>query len=75
MLIQGKIPDMAQREATDLHPKVAAAAAVTTVLAAIFTILAAVGVIVPEGVQNAAAIVIADVAALIPLVVAYVKSA
>lgn len=69
---------MAQYEAGQslpLHPKVKAAVGVTSVLAAIFTVLAAVGVVVPNDVQNSASIVVADIAALIPLVVAYLKSA
>lgn len=55
------------------HPKVQAAINVTTPLAALFTILAAVGVVVPNDVQNTASILLVDVAAAVPIFVAYFK--
>lgn len=59
----------------DIHPKVAAAGKVAGVLAAVFTVLSAVGVVIPEDLQNAVSTLVVDVALLVPVVVGYAKRA
>lgn len=56
------------------QPKVAAAGGIALVLTTLFTILAASGVVVPGDVQNAASVVIVDIATFVPVIVAYIKS-
>lgn len=58
-----------------MHPKVRAGANVAGVVAAVFTVLAAVGIVVPDDVQNAASVVAVDIAAAVPVVAGWLKSA
>lgn len=61
------------RAATDLHPKVKAGVQAGGVLGIVFSILALTGHVVPDDLQNTAAVVATDVGILVPLVAAYVK--
>lgn len=56
-----------------VHPKVKAAGAAGAALALAFTVLAAVGVVVPQDVQDAGSVVVADVALLVPAAVGWLK--
>lgn len=58
-----------------VHPKVGAAARVAGAVAAGFTILSAVGVVLPADLQTAVTTVAVDVALAVPVVVAYLKRA
>lgn len=58
-----------------VHPKVKAAGKVASVAALIFSALAAIGVVLPADVQNVATVIAVDVAAAVPVVVAYFKQA
>ena len=58
-----------------MHPKVKAAATVASIVAAVFTFLAAVGVVVPDDLQNTVSVLAVDIAAAVPVVAGYLKSA
>lgn len=56
------------------HPRVKTAGKVAAVIGVVFTLLAAVGVVVPNDAQNVVTVLAVDIAAAVPVIAGYLKT-